>query len=212
MPASPRPDHLHLFLLHGLGASGDDLLPLGHMLVEAAEIDPARVSVHTPHAPVQPVTLNGGARMPSWFDIHGLDRNDPIDLPGIEQAVGEIVELIDRETGGEPFLIGGFSQGGVVAMRAAMQTQSLPLGVILLSTWLPDREHFDVPTERRQLAVFVGHGLQDDLVMPAAADRLVATLRDHALTAIADHRYPMGHSVVPEEMQDLAVWLRAVLG
>lgn len=205
------PNPLHLFLFHGLGASGDDLLPLGQMLFEAAGFAPEGVVVHTPDAPIQPVSINGGMTMPSWFDIHGLDRNDPIDLPGIESAVTDMVALIDRVAGDTPYLVGGFSQGGVVALRAAMRSRATPLGVILLSTWLPGREQFSVPAERRGLPVFIGHGTNDDVVPAGAAERTAEHLRAEGMAHLTEHRYAMGHSVVPEELQDLAQWLRGFI-
>jgi len=201
---------LHLFLFHGLGANGEDLLPLGQMLFEAAGFADDRVAVHTPDAPIQPVTINGGMSMPSWFDIHGLDRKDPIDLPGIEAAVTDMVARIDEKVGDAPYLLGGFSQGGVIALRAAMRSKAKPLGILLLSTWLPGREAFAVPIERRDIPVFIGHGTQDEVVPVGAADRMAQYLREEGVTELTERRYPMGHSVVPEELQDLAEWLRTI--
>jgi phospholipase/carboxylesterase len=75
---------LHIFLLHGLGAQGDDLAPVGRLLAEQANLAPGAYEIHTPDAPSVPVTVNNGYVMPSWFDIYGLDRTAPVDEAGIQ--------------------------------------------------------------------------------------------------------------------------------
>lgn len=198
---------LHIFLLHGLGAQGDDLAPVGRLLAEQANLAPGAYEIHTPDAPSVPVTVNNGYVMPSWFDIYGLDRTAPVDEAGIQSTVENITRLIRQRIGDQPFVIGGFSQGGVVALRAAMATARPPLGVLLLSTWLPARASFAVPTDRRTLPVFIGHGTQDDVIPHMSADSTAAHLRALGMTAITQHSYAMEHSIIPDELADMADWL-----
>lgn len=202
---------LHIFLLHGLGAQGDDLAPVGRLLAEQTGLTVDAVVIHTPDAPFAPVTINGGYVMPSWFDILGLDRTAPVDEAGIARAVTDMVRLIEARIGDAPFVIGGFSQGGVVALRTAMATERPPLGIFMLSTWLPARDAFSVPPDRRTLPIFIGHGTRDDVVPHTSADSAAAHLRDLGMTAVTQHSYAMEHSIVPEELVDMADWLRARL-
>ncbi|TDN59813.1 phospholipase/carboxylesterase [Halothiobacillus neapolitanus] len=132
-------DHtVHIVLLHGLGANGDDLAPIGRMLGESLGEDAAlperKFAVHAPDAPVAPVTINNGYLMPSWFDIYGLDRDAPVDEMGIASSVARIAALIDAKVGTAPCVLAGFSQGGVIALRAACAVKRAPIGVLLLST------------------------------------------------------------------------------
>jgi phospholipase/carboxylesterase len=198
---------LHIFLFHGLGAQGDDLAPVGRLLAEQANLASGTYKIHTPEAPSVPVTVNNGYVMPSWFDIYGLDRTAPVDEAGIHAAVDKMTRLIEQRIGDQPFVIGGFSQGGVVALRTAMATARPPLGVLLLSTWLPDRTSFAVPADRLTLPVFIGHGTQDDVVPHMSADSTAAHLRALGMTAITQHSYAMAHSIIPDELADMADWL-----
>lgn len=202
---------LHIFLFHGLGAQGDDLEPVGRLLAEQANLAPDTYEIHTPDAPNAPVSINNGYVMPSWFDIYGLDRSAPVDEAGIETAVANMVRLIDARVGDQPFVIGGFSQGGVIALRTAMAIARPPRAVLLLSTWLPARASFVVPADRRALPVFIGHGTQDDVVPHTSADSTAAHLRTLGMTAVTQRSYVMAHSIVPDELADMADWLRRQL-
>ncbi len=199
-----QPDHL--FLFHGLGASGDDLAPIGRMLAEQAGLP--KLIIHTPAAPDAPVTLNNGYVMPSWFDIYGLTRDAPVDLAGIHTAAARMAALIDAQAGDAPFMLGGFSQGGVVALRAACLTRHVPLGVMLLSTWLPAADDFVLPADRHTMPIFIGHGELDTVVQPASAARMAQVLADLGAKTIETRRYAMEHSICPEELGDIAAWLK----
>ncbi len=205
IPAHPAHLSAHLFLFHGLGASGNDLAPVGRMLAEQAGMPPLRV--HTPDAPMAAVTLNNGYVMPSWFDIYGLDRDSPVDLAGMNAAAERMAALMDTQAGDAPFWVGGFSQGGVVALRAACLTRRVPAGVILLSTWLPAPDAFVLPAARRAMPIFIGHGAFDAVVPPAAAIRMSRCLTDQGARQVTQHSYPMEHSICPEELADWALWM-----
>ena len=91
-----------------------------------------------------PVTLNGGFPMPSWFDLYSLDSTGRVDEHGIERAKTLVHELINNEEkAGIPsnrILLGGFSQGGALALYSGL-TYSKPLaGILALSCWLPLHE------------------------------------------------------------------------
>ncbi|WP_407275817.1 alpha/beta hydrolase [Halothiobacillus sp. DCM-1] len=200
----------HLVLLHGLGADASDLRPVGEAL--AAWVPGRDWCIHTPAAPVAPVSLNGGLRMPSWFDIYGIEPTAPVDQAGIAAAAGRIAAEIDTLPGDAPVWLGGFSQGGVVALHAACRVQRPLAGLMLLSTWLPDATGFAGAPACIELPIFVGHGTQDDIVPAPAAERLVARLRAVGATALTARFYPMAHQICPEELGDLAEWMSAASG
>jgi len=202
---------LSLILLHGLGSDGADMRGLAEALTW-----PGRLLC--PDAAPRPVTLNGGYVMRAWFDILGLGPDDPVDAAGIHQAVAQVQRLIEAERAAgvpaERIFIGGFSQGGVVALHAALRHAERLGGVLALSTWLPLRQ--ELPAERSEAAldtpIFIGHGRHDDIVPLAAAERARDALRELGCRDLVLKTYPMAHSVSPEELADLRAWLSLHLG
>jgi predicted esterase len=202
---------VHIILLHGLGANGDDLAPIGRMLAEYQagnqKWSSESFTVHAPDAPVAPVTVNNGYRMPSWFDIYGLDRDAPVDVDGVDASVERIVALIESDVGDDPFVLAGFSQGGVIALRAACASRRSPIAVLLLSTWLPAADRFVLPDDRKEMPIFIGHGEQDDVVPFASAARMGQVLSAAGAMRVETRFYTMAHQICPEEMNDMAQFL-----
>lgn len=198
---------VHFIFLHGLGANGADLAPIGRMLAEYLALSEDEYVVHAPNAPDAAVTINNGYVMPSWFDIYGLDRDAPVDMQGVLASVERIVALIDSAVGDDPFVLAGFSQGGVVALRAACAAKHPPSAVLLLSTWLPAAECFVLPEDRKTMPIFIGHGEQDDVVPFASVARKSQVLIDAGATRVETHAYCMAHQICPEEMNDMAGFL-----
>jgi pimeloyl-ACP methyl ester carboxylesterase len=115
----PRNDaDASVVLLHGLGADGHDF----ESLVPELRL-PASTAVRWvfPHAPVRPVTINGGARMRAWYDIAGFDRRGQ-DEAGIRESAETVRVLVDREQqrgiASDRVVLAGFSQGGAIALFA----------------------------------------------------------------------------------------------
>lgn len=111
-----------------------------------AAIRPSCMKVVCPTAPTQPVSLNAGFRMPSWFDLKTLDISGPEDEEGIKAASVNIHSMINTEiekgVPAERIVLGGFSQGGALALYSAL-TYNKPLaGVVALSCWLPLHKQF----------------------------------------------------------------------
>ena len=179
--------------LHGLGADGHDFEPLVAQLRLSA---PVRFVL--PHASVRPVTINGGLPMRAWFDIASPQLDAQVDEAGIEASSRQVAALGMEQN--LPLLLAGFSQGGLVALHAALRHVLAPLGVLALSTWYP----LAVPPNR--LRVFMGHGAQDEIVpLPLARD--AATRLEAAGARVDWHAWPMGHAVCPEEVAAINDWL-----
>src|SRR5690606_16663294 len=129
--------------LHGLGADGHDFEPIVPELVRAGW--PALRFVF-PHAPVRPVTINNGMRMRAWYDIRNFSADelaggDRADSAGVLESVMQVEALLAREAGrGVPpsrIVLAGFSQGGAIALSAALRLAQPLAGVVALSTYLP---------------------------------------------------------------------------
>lgn len=202
-------DPINLVLLHGLGANGADLVPLADAL---ESVSPRPVQVFSPDAPSMPVSINNGLHMPSWFDLRvGDDGAIVADQADTQQAVTTLAERINTFSPQSDTVLLGFSQGGVVAQHLIAALNRPPAGVALLSTWLafPDwlREQRQQPA-----SAFIGHGLHDSLIPVQAATQLHRALTDMGWPIAADQRYPMDHSICPEELADLRQWFAGLNG
>lgn len=199
--------------LHGLGADGNDFAPIVPELVRKHW--PAMRFVF-PHAPVRPVTINGGARMRAWYDILNLSLDQRADEEGVRQSIAEVEQLIarERDRGVPPsrLLLAGFSQGSAIALATGLRRERSLAGVIALSGYLPlaGKTEAEATEAGKTTPVFMGHGRQDPVVVPALGQRS----RD-ALTALGVpvqwRDYPMPHSVCAAEIADIADWIDARL-
>ena len=209
---SPRPADACVIWLHGLGADRYDFVPV----VKALEL-PADHGVRFifPQAPTRPVTINGGFPMPSWFDILAISPQRVMNLEQLGESVTLLRGLVDQQIAegirAERIVLAGFSQGGAIAMRAAVDS-GLPLaGVMALSTYGPTLEQALADNRGPTLDVFFAHGLQDDILVPQLGRQA------HDLLQAAGHQthwhdYPMAHEVCPQEIADIRNWLTGRLG
>ena len=197
--------------LHGLGADGHDFEPIVPELRLPATL---QLRFVFPHAPVRPVTINGGMAMRAWYDIVSLDRRGPADKQGIDESSASLEALIEREIGRgvprERIVVAGFSQGGAVAINTVIRSAQKPAGLIALSTWLALPEMLDTGHIDANFPIFMAHGHFDPMIPmqygKASADRLV-----EAGFRTEWHDYPMAHAVCPEEINDIRAWLLKVL-
>jgi phospholipase/carboxylesterase len=208
-----NPTHSVIWL-HGLGADGNDFMPIVPVLT-APEWPPLRFVF--PHAPVMPVTINGGMAMRAWYDIKGMDIADKQDETGIRASMQAVEALIEREiergVSAGNIILAGFSQGGAVALNLGLRHAQRLGGIVALSTYLPLA---DALADERSAAnadtpIFWGHGSQDPVVPQALGEHSRDTLQALGYT-IDWHSYPMAHQVSVEEIADLRSWLGARLG
>jgi len=197
--------------LHGLGADGHDFETIVPELGMPAAAPGVRFVF--PHAPLQPVTINGGAVMRAWYDVTGDGRQD---AAGIRSSQARVETLIARErargVAARSIVLAGFSQGGAIALQTALRHPERLAGIVALSTYLPlpDTVGKEASQANRDVRIFMAHGTQDPLIPLSWASRS----RDHLVAlgyAIEWREYPMPHSVCAEEIGDVGAWLRVVL-
>lgn len=204
--------------LHGLGADGHDFEPI---VAELGLPPSLALRFVFPHAPVRPVTINGGMAMRAWYDILSLERDGPVDEAGIRDSAGILDRLIvcERERGIESknIVVAGFSQGGAIAMHAALRFPERLAGLMALSTYLPLPQSFgaevsDNPAAgNRDLPIFMAHGSFDPM-LPMHLGQSSADLLRKAGFDVEWHDYPMAHAVCAEEIADIRAWLLKVFG
>jgi phospholipase/carboxylesterase len=199
--------------LHGLGADGHDFAPIVPQLVESHE-RPLRFVF--PHAPVRPVTINGGMAMRAWYDILGFNRGVPHDEVGIRASDVDVRALIQRENQrGIPtnrIVLGGFSQGGAISLFSGPRYPERLAGIMALSCYMLLEDL--LPTERTRVnyatPIFLAHGNQDPVV-DFRRGLEAKQLLEAGGYPVEWHPYVMPHSVCPQEVLDIANWLRKVL-
>jgi phospholipase/carboxylesterase len=208
----PQPKATVLWL-HGLGADGHDFEPIVPALVRPGE---RALRFVFPHAPVQPVTINGGMAMPAWYDILGFDRHAGQDEKGIRASDSAVRALIRRENergiATDRIVLAGFSQGGAISLFTGTRLQEKLAGIMGLSCYMllgptlaAERSDANASTP-----IFMGHGLNDPIVDVRLGEETRRSL-EAAGYRVQWHTYPMPHSVCPEEVEHIAAWLRRVL-
>jgi phospholipase/carboxylesterase len=202
--------------MHGLGADGNDFVPIVHELELAGA--PA-IRFIFPHAPMQPVTINNGYVMRAWYDIKWGDlegRSKQADEKGVRASQAAVVQLVERERArgieAGDMVLAGFSQGGAIALQTGLRFSEKLAGIMALSTYLPLAETVasEATACNRQTPIFMAHGLQDGVVPYEMAARSRDVLVQHSY-AVEWHEYRMAHSVCLEELEHIGSWLRRVL-
>jgi len=199
--------------LHGLGADGGDFEPVAAQLAPNATQATRFVF---PHAPMQAVTINAGARMRAWYDILEMDLERRVDSAGVRSSAQVIAELIEEQYRlGIPYqqiVLAGFSQGGAIALHLGLRFGHRLAGIMALSTYITMPE--DLGKERSpanaDTPIFLAHGSQDPMVPLASSEQARQLLRSLDYRP-ACHTYAMAHAVCGEELRDISCWLEDVL-
>ena len=199
-----------VIFLHGLGDNG-------YGWSEGfEEIKESHIKYIFPNAPEMPVSLNGGFKMPAWFDLYSLTPTGKEDEAGIKKAAEKLKELIKEEEKHVPadrIVIGGFSQGGALSMYTALTLQKQLGGLLALSSWLPLHKAFPQALKwNSNTQALHCHGEADPMV-PFTYGKMSADLIKAFPSANYDFKtYPgLGHSSSPQEMMDVKEWLQKVL-
>lgn len=199
--------------LHGLGADCWDFAPI----VPELGLEGRSVRFVFPNAPVRRVTLNGGAPMRAWYDLRNLDMDGRShDEAGIEQSLERVGQLVEREgaRGVAPgrIVLAGFSQGGAIALLAALRHPQRLAGLVGLSCYLlfADRVAALRSDAAHGLPTFLAHGTSDPIVPLAGGEHARDRAKELGL-AVEWHTYAMPHAVHPREITDIGAFLARVL-
>lgn len=212
-----NPQH-SIIWLHGLGADGEDFVPVAQEMKL-----PVPVRYIFPHAPMRPVTINGGYVMRAWYDIMAAAPNGLVvegdafqDAAGIRASQAEIEKLIEQERlRGVPaknIFLAGFSQGGAIVLHVGLRHAERLGGLLALSTYLPLAGSLaqEASDAAKPVPVFMAHG-RDDTVIPHALGRASAQRLIESGYAVEWREYAMPHSVCAEEVADIQHWLIRLL-
>ncbi|MCC6915851.1 dienelactone hydrolase family protein [Nitrosomonas sp.] len=198
--------------MHGLGADGNDFVPV----VQTLDLPAVPVRFLFPHAPLQPVTINGGYTMRAWYDIRHTDLIEQEDEAGLYRSQHAITALIEREhqrgTPSDHVILAGFSQGAAMALQTGLRYPGRLAGIIALSGYLPLAHKIaeEAHTAGKATPVFMAHGNEDPIVPIALAHTSLQLLRKYHYS-VTWHEYPMEHSVCNQELADISRWLKTLL-
>ena len=201
--------------MHGLGADGNDFVPI---VRELDLSDCPAIRFVFPHAETIPVTINNGYVMRAWYDILGMDlvrREDEVGLRKSQQQIEQLIAReIERGIPAERIILAGFSQGCAMTLQTGLRFPKKLAGMLCLSGYLPlaDKLPAECSAANRSTPIFMAHGRVDPVVQIARAE----TSRDFLTSlgyAIEWKDYSMPHSVCEEEIDDIGHvitrWLRA---
>jgi phospholipase/carboxylesterase len=196
--------------MHGLGADGNDFAPLADEIAL-----PIAVRYIFPHAPMMPVSINGGYVMRAWYDISDAEirREDEAGVRASQQLVeGLIAREKLRGSAARRIVLAGFSQGGAIALHAGLRHAEALAGIMALSTYVPlaDTLATESNPANRAVPIFMAHGTADPMIAFARAQASRDLLLQQAY-ALEWHEYRMPHAVCPQEIADIGAWLRRVL-
>ena len=205
-----KPVVVSIIWLHGLGADGHDFEPIVPELNLGTEIG---IRFIFPHAPVRPITINNGMAMRGWYDIGHPDLGNHQDLAGIQQSASEIGKLVDQEINqGHEVILAGFSQGGVVALQTGLHNEKPLRGMLILSSYLADQGQTTLANKPNQnTPIMMMHGSHDPVVPVDLGKRAFESLKSAGYRA-EWREYPMPHSIHPQQIRDIASWLKTIIG
>ena len=210
-----------VLLLHGFGAPGDDLVALWRMLDVPHEI---RFLF-----PSAPLSLNlGFGESRAWWMLdmerlmqaraQGLWEDLTREIPaGLQPAHHQMVNFLDEADHQlnilpQHLVIGGFSQGAMLACDVVLRTERPVAGLVLMSGSVISREAwFSSIPHRKGLPVFQSHGTDDPLLSCTVAKQL----RDALIAGGAQvdwNEFRGGHEIPPQVLDNLGRFLRKVLG
>lgn len=208
----PVPAKRSVIVLHGLGADGSDFVPI---VPELNLPESAAVRFVFPHAPVMPITINNGFQMRAWYDITSFAIDKNIDKENMAKSANLVEKLIEKEVergiSTANIMLAGFSQGAVIALITGLCYPDSLAGIIALSGYLP----YPVETlenasdANRQIPIFMAHGTFDPIV-PFALGKAASMFLKDANYPITWHNYPIPHSVSPDEIKDIASFIKEV--
>jgi phospholipase/carboxylesterase len=199
--------------LHGLGADGNDFVPI---VPEFGLPQALPIRFVFPHAPMRPVTINGGYVMRAWYDIASTDRGLQQNLEHVEESVRALHELIEHESERVPaarIVLAGFSQGGAIALHGVLRYPQSLAGAVVLSAPTPGIETLlrEPAPANKTPPIFLAHGRYDQVVPFAYGDQARAQLLAQGY-AVEWHAYNVEHTVSLEEARDIGRFLTKVLG
>lgn len=205
-PNGFEPEHPYplVILLHGFGAHMGDLAGL------ASAIDSRGYVYAFPNAPISMDMGLVGENF-AWASLGGDGANEALGHADrlLEGFLEEVLTMYPPPPG--KVILGGFSQGGMMAYRGGLPHPDRFAGIAALSSVVVGKRDIeDRLPENRSQALFASHGTDDNLIPVTDARQGIEFLRSKGYDP-EYNEYPMGHEISLEVISDLTVWVHKVL-
>lgn len=205
-------EKLLIVLMHGFGAPGDDLVPLAGAL----DLPKARfVFLEAPESMPPPypgrmwwmIDIGRFENAMRTGDVEGLERAQPPGMVAASRAAHEAILAVRAAHPEGKLVVGGFSQGSMVALDQAATSELEMAGLVLLSSTLVAKDRWFPALDRRKgLPCFQSHGTEDPVLPYVQAQRLRAQLEGSGLE-VDWHSFRGGHGIPPEVLASLKAFL-----
>lgn len=195
--------------LHGLGADGNDFVPIIDQLQLPSDL---AVRFIFPNAPMRPITINQGYQMPGWYDVSSHSIVEEEDEAGIRESSAILKQICEEQEAkgidSSRIILAGFSQGGAIALHCGCRYPKPLAGIMALSTYLalPDQLDDEISECITETPIFMAHGRDDDVIAYEHGIHSRDILEGHEIE-ISWQEYDMGHSVCLEEISHIRQWL-----
>jgi lysophospholipase-2 len=202
-----------LVFAHGLGDTSEGFANVAEMWA----VEFPYMKFILPTAPTQPVTLNMGMSMPSWYDIVGLDERANENCKGLEESVERIRNILktEHEKNKLPYsrmVLAGFSQGGALSLFTGLGLPEKLGGIVCLSGYLPCVQKFQITPGLHDTPILHCHGKQDMVVHYAMAEKSVQKVREMGVSNYTFKGFSsLGHTVDMDELDHVMRFLRTLL-
>lgn len=213
-------------LCHGYGAPGTDLVPLGQMLLRHPKIA-ASVQFLFPEAPLSLAEMG----MPdgrAWWPIdmlrlqmaaalgtfRELRKDCPPELPAARESLKGLIQNWSERTGVplNRFVLGGFSQGSMLATDVTLQLDENPAGLVVLSGTLLNEDVWrERASHHKLLRVLQSHGTEDP-ILPFSAAGSLRDMLNHAGADVEFLQFAGGHEIPHTVLDRFGTFLREVMG
>jgi phospholipase/carboxylesterase len=203
-------------MFHGYGADAQDLSPLAQVVKSGQPTNWIFPNGH------QSVEIGGGLTGRAWFPLRlaeleqAIAQGKGVDLttvvpPGMKKAREMALEMLEKL--GRPMnriVLGGFSQGSMLAVETSLAAKDAPAGLIILSGTLVDRENIKTRAQQRKLRFFQSHGTHDSVLRVDPAMQLEKILLEAGWKGRLIE-FDGQHEIPPEVLIQLGQYLREVL-
>jgi lysophospholipase-2 len=214
-PTNPAQQSGLLVISHGLGDTAEGFADVAQMIAASMP----HLKIILPTAPTQPVTMNMGMPMPSWYDITGLDERSNENCKGIHESKKTLVDILEKEhieskLSYDRMVLMGFSQGGALSLFTGMQLakEQKLAGIVVMSGYLPAKSQFQITNGLEDVPIMHYHGQSDPMVQVAMAKRSQEVVKENGAVNYELKTYPgLVHSVNMEEIEDIKKFLEKIL-
>lgn len=202
-----------VILLHGLTGTASVIRPVAEYLYRRLG---ESYSFILPTAHIIKVKQFNGEPVHAWFDVKSSDFRREVDVGGIFASSDRIASLIRKEisqgVNPEDIFLGGFSQGGVIALTTALLEPFAVAGVFALSSYLPleDQLISQLTAASKDVPIFQAVSLKDEFISQEMSDRASEFLRARG-NPVRVQKYDMKHEIRNRELDDVVNWMQSLV-